>query len=150
MGIKRGGNVQTEPILFCPVQPGGEIFNRKCVTVRARQHPVHLMPLQTDPFRSGNQAQGGIQILPQFIGIAGTSGIVARDLAPAGERRFKLFKTDHGIALPGMNGNRNFLQVFHGFDRIHSIFPVNLAGNSESIFFPVHFPSFPCWIHCLI
>ena len=38
-----------------PVQPPGKILNGKAVTINARKHFIHLMPLQIDPVASRNQ-----------------------------------------------------------------------------------------------
>ena len=100
-----GVEVQTQTARLCIVNPRFEVLGQNLVAIHGLAVGVNAVEgVNIHAVLAGNQRESLVQILHQFFGRPGSSGVVAGCLNASCQRAC-VFKAAHIVALPAVHGN---------------------------------------------
>src|ERR1017187_10514640 len=111
--------VQSQLVGLRPLYPLLEMARFNCIALDRRVR-LEIDCVEIEPLPACNLRQHHFKIGAQFIGIAGTAGIVAAGLDSPCKISVRILKSADVIALPTVNGDGNLIEPLKGTRSVHS------------------------------
>ena len=96
---------------FRPVDPALEVFRFDAVSFD-RVVGIEVDRVEVEAFFAGDEGEGLVEVVAEFLRGAGASGIVARGENSARSAAGVRFESADVVALPAVEGNRNVRKLF--------------------------------------
>ena len=130
LGVGEGGGVeiQLEIVLLGPLHPAFEVLGATLVAVHELAAEVAVDFVEVHAVVAGKEGLDEFEVAPDFVDVAGASGVVAGGLDAAGKGLVPL-EADDVVGLPAVEGNLLPFEFGDGFVRVNAEGGIALPGN---------------------